>query len=90
MDKALSHKVVGVDNIGIAKNVIRSLRSSANNSKLYKQDTEIVSIEVFNKIITDKANQFKETISVATRMDEAIVSYKPPISNTSPPGFCKV
>jgi hypothetical protein len=74
--------VVGVDDVAVARSVIRAMRSSANSSRHYKQnatrDDHIISdICQFNKIVSDKSEEVSKNQSVEQQMNEAMANFIP-------------
>lgn len=74
--------VVGIDDVAVARSVIRAMRSSANSSRHYKQnatrDDHIISdIIQFNKIVSDHSSEVLKQLSIEQQMNEAMANFIP-------------
>ena len=77
------HSIVNIDDVTVAKSVIRALRSSSNSSRHYKQnathdDHLIYNISEFNKMVIDKSEEVQKKNLVEQQMNEALSNYIPP------------
>ena len=84
--------VVGIDDVVVAGNVIKALRSSANSSRHYKQnatrdDHLICDINQFNRMVIDKSEAVAKQAIIEHQMNEAVSNFipmKPPVILNSP------
>jgi hypothetical protein len=75
--------VVGIDDVAVARSVIKALRSSANSTRNYKQnatrDDHIISdIGQFNKMVIDKSEIVSKQNAKEQQINEALSNYIPP------------
>ncbi len=76
--------IFAVDNFVHAKDVIKSLRSSSNSSRQYKQnavsDSHIIdNLEQFNKVVQEKVAVSSQAKLDEDRINESISKFQPPI-----------
>ena len=77
-----SNVIVNIDNFMIASNVIKSLRSSSNSARCYKQNASrddyiINDLEQFNKIVNHKIEENNTIENLQKEMNEKITLYQP-------------
>jgi hypothetical protein len=81
--RSIQPNVVGIDDVAVARSVIKALRSSANSTRNYKQnatrDDHIISdINQFNKMVIDKSETVSKQNAKEQQINEALSNYIPP------------
>lgn len=79
-----SQPVVGVENFAVARDVIKSLRSSSNSNRHYQHNATrdnflVDNLDDFNKIVAIKAAASAVAQTQEDRMNQSITNFKPPI-----------
>lgn len=79
-----SQPVVGVENFSIARDVIKSLRSSSNSNRHYQHNATrdnflIDNLDEFNKVVVTKAAAAFVAQTQEDKLNQSITNFKPPI-----------